>query len=47
MKKKRIGAPVPISVLSKLWKIMRLSVFFYSYLLHKLLQQLLTLKKHV
>ena len=28
MKKKRIGAPVPIRALSKLWKIMRLSVFF-------------------
>jgi TonB-linked SusC/RagA family outer membrane protein len=28
MKKKRIGAPVPIGALSKLWKIMRLSVFF-------------------
>ncbi|MBL7969937.1 MAG: hypothetical protein JNL03_00335, partial [Prolixibacteraceae bacterium] len=27
MKKKRIGAPVPIRALSKLWKIMRLSVF--------------------
>jgi len=28
MKKKRIGAPVPIRALAKLWKIMRLSVFF-------------------
>jgi TonB-linked SusC/RagA family outer membrane protein len=28
MKKKRIGAPVPIRALFKLWKIMRLSVFF-------------------
>lgn len=28
MKKKRIGAPVPIRALTKLWKIMRLSVFF-------------------
>ncbi len=28
MKKKRISVPVPIGVLSKLWKIMRLSVFF-------------------
>ena len=28
MKKKRIGAPVPIRAFSKLWKIMRLSVFF-------------------